>query len=99
MNRYSTPRRANASASSSACREEKARSAIAEPRGEVLAAPAPVLLHRLERAVGRVVEDRLVGVDERVVEALRERPPRRRFEVADVLGIELHEVDCSALPL
>jgi len=53
---------------------------IAKPFGQILLAPAPILLHRLEGSIGDIVQNRFVGLDEGIAKALLQRTPRRRLK-------------------
>src|SRR5205085_10528838 len=79
--------RARTSASSSPWRYEKARSAIAEKRGQLAPAPFAVVGHAIEDPVGRVVEHRLVCMHEGEIDALPERTSQGGLEVPDPLRI------------
>ena len=57
------------------------RGAIPEPTRQRLGAPGPILGHRAEGSVGRVVEDRLVRVDEGVAQPRPEGPAGGRLEL------------------
>src|SRR5260221_7580306 len=69
---------------SCACRYSNA--AIAQPIGQVLLAPAPVVLGRVKGAERSVVQHRLLRVDEGVTEASFQWPPRRALPFPETLG-------------
>src|SRR5437879_3402262 len=96
MKRYRTPCRSKTSRISSAWRYSNA--AITQPGRQVLFAPAPVLFHRVEGPVGHIVQDRLVGANERVAEPRLQRPACRRLEFLQPLardGVAFGEVLCG----
>src|SRR5947209_7914887 len=72
------PWAANFARISSAWRYSNA--AIAEPAGKILLAPAAVIRRGIPGAEGRIVQHRLVGVNERITHPQRQGPSSSRFE-------------------
>src|ERR1035438_2843741 len=72
---------------------------ITQPRRQIVFAPLAIGFHGVERAVGRVVENGLVGVDERIAYVLLDGPSCRRLEIFPVRGIVLDNIHTLALIL
>src|ERR1035438_2337322 len=72
---------------------------ITQPRRQIVFAPLAIGFHGVERAVGRVVENGLVGVDERIAYVPLDGPSCRRLEIFPVRGIVLDNIHTLALIL
>ncbi len=79
MKRYLTSCRLNASRISSACLYSNAP--IAQPVGQVIFAPLPVLFHAIERPVLRIVQNGFVRMNEGIAHMLFQRPSCRRLKL------------------
>src|ERR1035438_162319 len=72
---------------------------ITQPRRQIVFAPLAIGFHGVERAVGRVVENGFVGVDERIAYVLLDRPSCRRLKIFPTRGIVFDNIHTLALIL